>query len=582
MIGMTHSGAGFGGVTRYLLQGEKDHPNPDRVLWTSTRELILEDPQQAAFIMRATAAQGRTDKPVQHLSISLPPDEHLTREQWEQVIDTTLRDLGLDGHQALIVAHRDTAHDHIHLLVNRVHPDTLRAWDRWQDRPRLMTSLRSQELALGLRATPHVEDPNRLPPSVVRQFERTGEPPLLDYARAVARPVFQEARSWSELHERLAEQGLYLERKGQGLVVTDDQRHVKASSVDRSASLRALEGRLGPYEQRRLLLQDVDSDLRGDRRSELAVQVAPVHAARQEVTAAMADRHNAGRRLEETLDGIRSAIASAYHEAPKVETRYLGHLNQEKTLPQVLPAQLGDLKGAVLHAGRTYVPLGAEGRRAFDVAANQLPRLGTAYLRAQDDLARADAHLADARQKEAQLTQRLRPHLEELDQIDKRAASLYERTLALRPRDQIALARVHGSDVLERAAKRRPEPATRTAASRQSWLQNPSRDLNRALDRRLSRAAVPPQAGHQSHADWMMQAFRLGLHPLHAIQALTRGGLPVADAVQAVALTRAALRNPVKTGVLLTAKAMGLPALPLRLAVMAWTLARTMDRVLSR
>ena len=60
----------------------------------------------------------------------------------------------------------------------------------------------------------------------------------------------------------------------------------------------------------------------------------------------------------------------------------------------------------------------------------------------------------------------------------------------------------------------------------------------------------------------MMQAFRLGLHPLHAIQALTRGGLPVADAVQAVALTRAALRNPAKTGILLTAKALGLPALP--------------------
>jgi hypothetical protein len=532
--------------------------------------------------MRATAAQGRTDKPVQHLSISLPPDEHLTREQWEQVIDITLKDLGLEGHQALIVAHRDTAHEHIHLMVNRVHPETLRAWNRWQDRPRLMNSLRQQELTLGLRPTPHVEDPNRLPPSVVRQFERTGEPPLLDYARAVARPVFQEARSWSELHERLAEQGLYLERKGQGLVVTDDHRHIKASSVDRGASLRALEGKLGPYEQRRPLLQEVDSDLRGDRRSELAVQVAPVHAARQEVTAARMEYHNAGRRLEETRNRIHSAIASAYREAPQVESRYLGHLDRDKALPQVLPAQLGELKGSVLHIGRNYVPLGAEGRRALDVAADQLPRLGTAYLRAQQDLARADDHLADARQKEVQLTQRLKPNLEELDQIDKRAGSLADRLLTLRPRDQIALARVYGSDVLERAAQHRPESAARTAALRQSWLQNPSRDLNRALDRRLSRTAVPPPARHQSPAEWTKQAVRLGLHPLHAVQALTRGGLPVADAVQAVSLTRSALRSPVRTGVRLAAQALGLPALPVRLAVMAWSLARTMDRVLSR
>jgi hypothetical protein len=532
--------------------------------------------------MRATAAQGRTDKPVQHLSISLPPDEHLTREQWEQVIDTTLRDLGLEGHQALIVAHRDTAHEHIHLLVNRVHPETHRAWNRWQDRPRLMASLRGQELALGLRPTPHLDDPNRLPPPVVRQFERTGEPPLLDYARAVARPVFQEARSWSELHERLAEQGLYLERKGQGLVVTDDQRHVKASSIDRSASLRALEGRLGPYEQRRPLLQEVDSDLRGNRRSELAVQVAPVHAARQEVTAALADRHNACRRLEDTRDGIRSAIASAYREAPKVESRYLGHLDQEKTLPQVLPAHLGELKGSVLHVGRTYVPLGTEGRRAFDIAANQLPRLGIAYLRAQEGLARADVHLADARQKDAQLTQLLQPHLAELDQIETRVENLYNRLFALRPRDQIVLTRMHGPQVLEQAAKRRPEPAARTADLRQSWMQSLSHDLNRTLDRRLSRTAMPPLAPHQSPADWMAKAVRLGLHPLHAIQVLTRGGLPLADAAQAVSLTRATLRNPVQTGVLLAAQAMGLPTLPVRLAVMAWTLARTVDRVLSR
>jgi hypothetical protein len=582
MIGMTHSGAGFGGLTRYLLHGEKDNPSPDRVLWTSTRELTLEDPQQAAILMRATAAQGRTDKPVQHLSISLPPDEHLSREQWELVIDTTLRDLGLEGHQVLIVAHRDTAHEHIHLMVNRVHPETLRAWNRWQDRPRLMASLRSQELLLGLRPTPHIDDPDRLPPSVVRQFERTGEPPLLDYARAVARPLFHEARSWGELHERLADQGLYLERKGQGLVVTDDHRHVKASSVERSASLRALEGRLGPYEQRRPMLQEVDSDLRGDRRSELAVKVAPVHAARQEVSTALVDRHNANRLVEDTRDGIRSAIASAYREAPKVESRYLGHLDQEKTLPQALPAQLGELKGSILHAGRTYVPLGAEGRRALDVAANQLPRLATAYLRAQEDLARADARLTDVRQKEAQLSLRLQPHLEELDRIEKRAGSLYERLFALRPRDQIALARLHGPDVLEQAARRRPDPAARTTALRQSWMQNLSRDLNRALNRRLSRTAVPPLARHQSPADWIAKAVRLGLHPLHAIQALTRGGIPVADAVQAVSLTRAALRNPAKTGILLTAKAMGLPALPLRLAVMAWTFARTVERVLSR
>ena len=92
---------------------------------------------------------------------------------------------------------------------------------------------------MGLRPTPYVKNPDRVPGTLVQQFERTGELPLLDYAR-VARPTFLEASSWSDLHERLAGLGLYLERKGQGLVITDDHRFVKASSVDRSASLRAV------------------------------------------------------------------------------------------------------------------------------------------------------------------------------------------------------------------------------------------------------------------------------------------------------------------------------------------------------
>src|SRR4051794_3925489 len=137
MIGKTKSRADFACLTRYLMSGRKDNPNPDRVLWTSTRELVLDDPREAAMMMRFTAGQGRTAKPVQHLSITLAPGEHLTREQWEHVIDTTLRDLGLEGHQALIIAHRDTAHEHVHLVVNRVHPETYRAWDRWRDRTRL-------------------------------------------------------------------------------------------------------------------------------------------------------------------------------------------------------------------------------------------------------------------------------------------------------------------------------------------------------------------------------------------------------------------------------------------------------------
>src|SRR6266699_506524 len=59
------------------------------------------------------------------------------------------------------------------------------------------------------------------------------------------------ARSWEELEATLARHGLRLERKGQGLVITDGKYQVKASRVARDLSLKRLEQRFGvPFPER--------------------------------------------------------------------------------------------------------------------------------------------------------------------------------------------------------------------------------------------------------------------------------------------------------------------------------------------
>jgi relaxase-like protein/DNA relaxase TraI-like protein len=619
MTGNANKGGGFGGLCRYLLQGEKDKPNPDRVAWTSTRELALEDPREAAILMRKTAALGRARKPVEHLSFSLAPGEHLSREQWEVLIDRTLKDLGLEGYQVLIVAHQDTKCEHVHLMINRVHPETYRAWDRWRDKCRVIDSMRLREPEFGLRVNLHVKDPDRLPDRAMKAFIYGGEPPLLDFARTEAREIFKEARSWDELHERLADKGLFLERKGQGLVVTDDHRYVKSSSVDRAASLKALEARLGPYQERQPVLQQVESDLRGDRLCELTEQVVPVHRARSELTETLRECNEAAFRLEQVLTNLRSAIQEAYRDPAGVEDRFFAHLKQQKAVPRLQFGELKELRGTVLHAGRTLIPLGAQGNKALDIALEQLPRLGVDYLRADQDLERAGVRLDEVRQKEAQLTERYRPQLLEVEQIRERLGDLYERVFTLRPRDQLALARMRGGHELEQAAWRAPDAAVRTLHLREQWIRNLPPDLDRALDRRFGRTGLSLPSEHQNRAAWAARALRLGLHPLHAVQVLTRGGVPLASAGEAVALAYQTIRNPgktagrvtaksvqaltrgtvplddlvraaslarslwrhpLKTGVWLTAQAVGIPTLPIRLATMGWDLVK--EHVLSQ
>jgi relaxase-like protein len=141
----------FGGLIAYLTEGSRDALNPDRVAWTSCRNLDgVNDPARVAQVMRAHASQNpRAENPVYHFGLSLHPAEHLSPEQWDQAVDRVLQRLGLGRHQALIVAHRDTDHEHVHVIVNRVGDDD-RTWRKDMDLVKSNGAIRRIEVEYGL------------------------------------------------------------------------------------------------------------------------------------------------------------------------------------------------------------------------------------------------------------------------------------------------------------------------------------------------------------------------------------------------------------------------------------------------
>jgi len=78
-----------------------------------------------------------------------------------------------------------------------------------------------------------------------RPSDRSRERPV--HPRDAA-PLIAAAKSWEELHVRLAELGLRYETAGSGARVVAGALKMKASVVSRGASLARLEQRLGPYE----------------------------------------------------------------------------------------------------------------------------------------------------------------------------------------------------------------------------------------------------------------------------------------------------------------------------------------------
>lgn len=259
MIGkVPRGGTGFRGLVTYLMKGSKGAENPDRVTWAETRNLLTEDPAFAPRLMRATANQSkRCAKPVYHLVVSWHKDENPSDDLMRLVGDTTIEDMGLGDHQAVLAAHDDTAHRHLHIVFSRVHPETGKAWHNSNDWARLEKSMAKQAKEHGLIYVPGRHNDSdafkatskRARASEVRMAERRGTAPFDRWSaeEVVSRkkqlaPIFEGARSWSQLSLLLGEQGLRLAKKGPGLVISDGMGAMKLSDLGKDIRLKSLEG----------------------------------------------------------------------------------------------------------------------------------------------------------------------------------------------------------------------------------------------------------------------------------------------------------------------------------------------------
>jgi len=137
-VEIAKKGHSFKGAFSYYLH-DKDAQTADRVAWAETRNLAHDDPAFAQSVMIATARQadalkegagvkatGRkaTAGPVYAFSLSWHPSEagDLDRAEMVRAADAALKVVKADHLQAVIVCHQDTAHPHVHVIVNRVNP----------------------------------------------------------------------------------------------------------------------------------------------------------------------------------------------------------------------------------------------------------------------------------------------------------------------------------------------------------------------------------------------------------------------------------------------------------------------------
>jgi hypothetical protein len=120
---------GFRHLARYI-RGRAAEP---RATWFLSANLPgvtgRDDLDLACKLVDAVQAQNTRagTKRTYHLVVSLAPeDRRLERKELRHVVDRLVDTLGFSEHQYIAVRHSDTDHEHIHVAINKIHPETFR------------------------------------------------------------------------------------------------------------------------------------------------------------------------------------------------------------------------------------------------------------------------------------------------------------------------------------------------------------------------------------------------------------------------------------------------------------------------
>lgn len=143
----------------------------------------------------------------------------------------------------------------MHVAFSKVHPVTHKVRTPFRDFQALSKVCRAMEQKYGLQVDKGMEagERNRLSPKArdyeSKTWQQSFESHLQEHKAEILETI-GAATSWRQLHEGLAEFDTELKKRGAGMAFTQigGKGALKASALDRSCSLAALEKRLGPFE----------------------------------------------------------------------------------------------------------------------------------------------------------------------------------------------------------------------------------------------------------------------------------------------------------------------------------------------
>jgi hypothetical protein len=276
MIGKQSSGSTFGGALGYQMKPKEPRDEQEKVAYKEKLKDTLHTPGEHAPPFEAGERHrilggnmsGRTkeeltrefelvssqrpdiEKPVHHVSLSLGEKDELTVDQWLEIAQRYIKEMGFKFSPYIVIQHRDGKVDHIHILTARI--DTRgQVVSDWKSKERAEKVIRGIEKDYGLEQLKSSREVERAAPKrgEIETFNRTGQLSTKLELQGHVEVALKDKPSATEFIEKLQTVGVdvipYIGKEGRATGVTfrKGKQLMKGSDLGRGFSWNALQER---------------------------------------------------------------------------------------------------------------------------------------------------------------------------------------------------------------------------------------------------------------------------------------------------------------------------------------------------
>lgn len=243
----------------------------EKVIAFGCRNLEGDDLSAWNAQMVSTALQcPRSKHPFEHIVLSWQTGEIPTNEQMAEAVTLLAKELGCEKNQIVWAAHGNTDNIHVHIVINRIDPETFKAvqlgdgWDKdrlaqiraliearqgWCSEAKAPYLATDQGEIISLKIGKTVRTENGI------QTRKKGDR-AADLNAWREKPenlaiieVLLQATSWQSLHEGLSKLDAIFVKKITGASIIVRNEEFKASQFGRDCSMKALTSRLDEFEK---------------------------------------------------------------------------------------------------------------------------------------------------------------------------------------------------------------------------------------------------------------------------------------------------------------------------------------------